>query len=701
MQKHFLEEVLEKPATGHKAAAVIDTQAAEIANPDYQYAHQHKYPDGKVLKNIAILKVDSDNPFPENQDINVVQFILVGEAALNILSSVLVMFTNKLNVGAVSQTNADPHQPLGISEILTELEGKIDDLSNLIKAVKSVPKDKDNFAGELAHHLQSILPKKKILNVLGINTDKIEKEIGHLLGAFLKESFSIVFGPLIRGLLKEVGLYGQAKSIEQYAEQFQTMVTPDSMATAFTDGGFSRLPVAGPNPLVIERVVGTLTEKLPVIESDYKAVMGNDDSITLAIAENRLYITDYKALASLEPGQFPVPKFTSAPIVLFAIKQGDSSGSLQPVAIQLGQVGGASNPIFYPHDNAWEMAKLHVQTADGNYHELISHLGLTHLLMEPFAVSTHRMLPVEHKIFQLLQPHFQGTLFINNAAVNTLINPEGTVDSILSGTIESDWNVVTTALGCLNFNDHMLPNQLAARHVDDAKLPLAYPYRDDALSVWNATSNWVKEYISIYYKSDLEVAADISIQGWLNDLISSDGGCINGLGQTLTGSKIDISKLNTSQWNMHKLGIYDRDYLREVLTMVIFTASTQHAAVNFPQQSVMSYTPAMPLACYQEPPLAPTDSISTDDMLSTLPPLQQAFQQLVIGQLLGGVYFTRLGDYDRHQRGHYFVDASAQKAAADFRVALSKVETEIGQRNLKRAHYNTLLPSRIPQSINI
>jgi len=700
MQKHFLEEVLEKPATGCKAVPVTDTQAPKVVNPGYQYAHQHKYPDGKVLKNIAILKVNSDNPFPENQDINVVQFILVGEAALNILSSVLVMFTNKLNVGAVSKTNADPHQPLGISEILKDLEGKIDDLSNLIKTVKSVPKDKDNFAGELAKKLQPHL-SKLMQRILGPEIDKIEKEIGHFLGAFLKESFSIVFGPLIRGLLKEVGLYGQAKSIEQYAEQFQTIVTPDSMATAFTDGGFSRLPVAGPNPLVIERVVVTLTEKLPVTESDYKAVMGDADSITLAIAENRLYITDYKALASLEPGQFPVPKFTSAPIVLFAIKQGDSSGSLKPVAIQLGQDGDASNPIFYPHDNAWKMAKLHVQAADGNYHELISHLGLTHLLIEPFAVSTHRMLPVEHKVFQLLQPHFQGTLFINNAAVNTLINPEGTVDSILSGTIESDWNVVTTALGSLNFNEHMLPNQLAARHVADTKLPLAYPYRDDALSVWNATSNWVKEYLSIYYKSDLEVAADSSIQGWLRDLISSDGGCINGLGQTLTESKIDISKLNTGQWDMDQLGIYDRDYLREVLTMVIFTASTQHAAVNFPQQSVMSYTPAMPLACYQEPPLAPTDLISTDDMLSTLPPLQQAFQQLVIGQLLGGVYFTRLGDYDRHQRSHYFTDASAQKAAADFQIALNKVETEIGERNLIRVHYNTLLPSRIPQSINI
>lgn len=688
MKKHILEEVHEKPAAGFKASPTAVSCTAKVENPAYQYAHKHVYPNGQVLNDIAILKVDKENPFPHSQDINVVQFILVGEAALSILSSALVLFTNKFNVGAVSVSSEYAKQPLGIAGTLQELETKIEDLTQLINIVKSLPKGVTNFAQELEKKVVETLPLQaklveRTLKMLGLDTGTVEKQIGHILGAFVKEAFSVLFKPVMHAVLKEVGLFGQAKAVQQYAEQFQTIVTPDAVATAFTDAGFARLAVAGPNPLVIQLVIDKLTDKFAVTNSAYQAVMGDDDSLDEAIAENRLYLNDYEELTGLESGQFPMPKFASAPLVLFAVKKGDKSGQLQPVAIQLGQVAGPDNPIFYPQDEAWPIAKLHAQAADGNYHELISHLGLTHLLIEPFAVSTHRMLSAVHPVFKLLQPHFQGTLFINNAAINSLISPEGTVDSILAGTIESDWDVVTTALESLNFNEHMLPNQLAARHVADPDLPLAYPYRDDAMEVWQAISDWVTEYVGIYYKSDGEVAADTSIQAWVADLTSASGGGISGLGKTNTDGQ---------------LGIFTRDYLTEVLTMVIFTASAQHAAVNFPQLAVMSYTPAMPLACYQEPPTVTT---SAPALLETLPPLQQAFQQLAVGQLLGGVYFTRLGEYDRHQRGHYFTDSIVQEAVSKFQLALQAVENNIGLRNLTRSHYDALLPSRIPQSINI
>jgi len=42
--------------------------------------------------------------------------------------------------------------------------------------------------------------------------------------------------------------------------------------------------------------------------------------------------------------------------------------------------------------------------------------------------------------------------------------------------------------------------------------------------------------------------------------------------------------------------------LYKVVASVIFTASAQHAAVNFPQKSLESYAPAYPLALYASPP---------------------------------------------------------------------------------------------------
>lgn len=45
--------------------------------------------------------------------------------------------------------------------------------------------------------------------------------------------------------------------------------------------------------------------------------------------------------------------------------------------------------------------------------EIISHLGKSHLIMEIPLVAMNRQLPKEHPVFTLLQPHLEGTAFIN------------------------------------------------------------------------------------------------------------------------------------------------------------------------------------------------------------------------------------------------------------------------------------------------
>ena len=60
--------------------------------------------------------------------------------------------------------------------------------------------------------------------------------------------------------------------------------------------------------------------------------------------------------------------------------------------------------------------------------------------------------------------------------------------------------------------------------------------------------------------------------------------------------------------------------LTDALTLAIFTASAQHAAVNFPQYQIMSYVPNMPLAAYQPAPTK-KDGYTEQDLLAMLPPL--------------------------------------------------------------------------------
>ncbi len=681
--------------TGKKKAPVA-------GQSDYEYMHSYTYTlkDGsqKVLEPIAVLKVDDTHPFPSNQNPNLVQIMEIGEVLVQLLTNITTKLTNLLDIGSVGPTsNTSTENPVSLKEVIGLIKQKLEILHKIIEfadiVTSKVEQDVHDKEAQLAAFIEDQLQKdfgsalgSKLAKELGKAVQKEIKNLSDALQALIKDVLGFLTHAVIQEVLRAAGLSGDATSLRQYADQFQTFVVPDVSSTLNNDDAFAAFQVSGPNPLVIERIIDKLPAKFPVDDESYRRVMGPDDSIELAIAENRLYFTDYKALSVLEPGTFPQQKYIAASMGLFGVKRGDTTGALKAIAIQVDQVPSANNPVLYPfHGETWTLAKAHFQAANANHHELISHLGLTHLLIEPFAVSTQRKLNDKHPIYNLLLPHFQGTLFINNAAILTLINPGGGVDRTLGGTIETAWDVTTNSLTELNFNERMLPNQLASRFMANQDLPISYPYRDDALDVWNAIKCWAKDYVDIYYLDDKQVADDSALQAWLIDLTSEDGGRINGLGE------------EDSEGN---LGIYTKSYLIDVLTMVIFTSSAQHAAVNFPQLSVMSYTPSMPLATYAP---APTSTTGTESqgLLATLPPLDQALQQQLITHGLGGVYFTRLGDYNRHQRGNYFSNTKVQGALETFRDNLDAVESIIGERNLHRPMYQSLLPSRIPQSINI
>ena len=231
-----------------------------------------------------------------------------------------------------------------------------------------------------------------------------------------------------------------------------------------------------------------------------------------------------------------------------------------------------------------------------------------------------------------------------------------------------------------DFDAEMLPAALLRRGVADVDALPGFPYRDDARLLWGTLHGWVTRYLGVYYAGDAAVIGDYELQAWLGELVSTTGGGLKGIGQD--------GAIRTFA------------YLVEVVTMVIFTASAQHAAVNFPQLSVMSFTPAMPLAAFAPAPSL-TSGLDPSEVLLHLPPLEEAALQLALGSLLGGVYYGQLGDYDRNVPGHYFTDTRVREPLHVFRQSLAAVEQTIGKRNLERIPYTILLPSAIPQSINI
>jgi len=493
---------------------------------------------------------------------------------------------------------------------------------------------------------------------------------------------------MLEELLSQFDLKGEGNrpsSLEDYREFFKSLPLPIVATNFQEDGIFARMRVAGQNPLVIQRIEA-VDDQFPVTDAMFQSVKHfADDSLAQAGADNRLYLADYVDLSKIENGTTDgVQKYAYVPKALFAIPVtvSDLRTALLPIAIQCGQ-SPEGNPIFTPSDDiAWEMAKTVVQIADFNYHELISHLGGTHLVVEPFVVSTHRQLADNHPLNVLLTPHFEGTIFINYEAQNKLVADGGSFDQLFSGTMSTNREVVAArVIGCA-FNEEIFPRKIKQRGVDDPKL--FYPYRDDATKIWDATYTWVSGYLDVYYKSDQDVTDDTELAAWAAELsdTSSNGGKVKGFGDDEDGV------INTLA------------YLKEAVTMLIFTGSAQHAAVNFTQKDFAGYPPNMPGAGYTP---APSSKPQTEqDYLNLLPALNMADDMVDLTNVLSGVNYTTLGHYS----WRLFKDDMVKSLRDDFLERLEEIEAEINARNEKASvagitPYDYLLPSNIPQSINI
>ncbi|MFW7378439.1 MAG: lipoxygenase family protein [Oligoflexus sp.] len=418
------------------------------------------------------------------------------------------------------------------------------------------------------------------------------------------------------------------------------------------------------------------------------------DKIENAINSGRVYFVDHSNLKTLfanlpnSPAPNAAPrsfngvrsddwKYIYAPYAAFAVPP--DGKQILPVAIQCGPKS-EGHQIYTPLDGySWKMARVCVLAAHNNHHEVVSHLGLTHLLIDPVVIATRLHLHPNHPIHRLLSPHFEGTAAINVSARKSLIKPEKSVDRLIGSKIEMNYPYLRDSRLNFSFRDNFLKKRFASFQVNDSSLLPNYPYRDDSILIWDAINAWVSEYVEIWYPSEAAIQSDYELQNWANEV--HDKGKVRDF--CLTGG-----------------GVQSRDDLIDILTMTIFTAGPQHAAVNFPQGNEMLFVPANPLAGYAQ---APKGRGHTEkDLLNIMPPLDVAVQTWSILSLLAGVNTTRLGDYRGSLQEHQLSEAGRIKFTQQLSVVESKIETANKSRRAIFDHeYVHLLPSRIPASINI
>lgn len=464
---------------------------------------------------------------------------------------------------------------------------------------------------------------------------------------------------------------GHFEKLADFDALFRTIPMPAVASDWADDATFAEMRIAGPNPLMITRLTA-LDPRLPLDAATFARAVHGDD-LAAALAEGRLFLADYAMLADVQNGVYPgEPKYLSAPLALFVVRK--DTNRLAPVAIQCGQIPGPDCPVLTPADGtAWLMAKTVVEVADGNFHQAISHLGRTHLFVEPFVIATHRQLADNHPLAILLKPHFLFTLAINDMAFNKLVNDGGPVDELLAGTIEATRGLTAKGLIGLSVETLIPTAGFRARGVEANDL-VHYPYRDDALLYWNAIRKWVGGYLAIYYRDAGDLAQDTELAAWIRELAAPDGGRVAGL-------SVD-----------HTLASVDR--LADAVAVVIFTASVQHAAVNFPQYDCMTFVPNMPLACYTPPP---KPGAHTADLTAMLPGRRATLLQMALGYVLGTLHYTSLGDYAKKT----FKDERVAPLLKTFQDEVAEAGRVVDQRNTVRRPYPFLVASGIPQSINV
>ncbi len=558
-------------------------------------------------------------------------------------------------------------------------------------------------------------------------------------------------------------------ALQDYEDLFTLLPLPEVAKVYQTDNSFAEQRLSGANPFVI-RLLGKddprwqVLKQIPSFEADFEPLF----DVRKELEAGNIYITDYTGTDSYYRGPSLVQgsphekgrKYLPKPLAFFWWRRTGVSdrGKLVPIAIQLDastnrkKYTPTNSKVYTPFEQNpldWLFAKLCVQIADGNHHEMSSHLCRTHLVMAPIAIGTARQLAENHPLSLLLKPHFLFMLTNNHFAQKQLINPGGPVDELLAGTLGESMELVKDAYEKWNIKDFAFPTEIKNRGMDDTDRLPHYPYRDDGMLVWNVILTFVSDYLHHFYPTPEDIKGDTELQTWAAELSDQNkGGKVKGMPASFTNV----------------------EELIEIVTTIIFICGPQHSAVNYAQYEYMTFVANMPLAAYrdipkqsynsseQPPTLEPTvvettkketigkeitavdatpvkitavdatavkttavktttvempeEQITEEQILKLLPPYKRTADQLQTLFILSAYRYDRLGYYDKAFRELYnkkledvFEDDNNKAVIAivrQFQQNLNMVEQEIDANNQKRVvPYPYLKPSLIINSISI
>lgn len=376
---------------------------------------------------------------------------------------------------------------------------------------------------------------------------------------------------------------------------FKTLPTPLAATPELyqKDSSVGLFLLLGPDPTTLELVTNEtmLPASLSAQQRSALQRSGRLPSIfDEALQDGRVFHVDFSKYAAVASSG----RFASWPHAIFmSFPSTDSFGHrtyhLLPVAIALIPPGQASThpvTVFAKNNDdaslrcTWELAKRVFLTAAANYHELGTHLGRCHLVMERYALATYRNLPPWHPVGRLLRPHFKFMVATNNDAVKNLINPGGPVDRNFMAKVDSLLNVTLDAFSSWDLKTHGgIEADLKRRGLlgTDCKLPF-WHYKEYGLKIYGVIQTFVRSYLRLWYESGgAAYGADVALQNWRHALRDDYRA------GALMEPSASFEDLVTACTNM------------------IWTCGPQHSAVNYSQYDFLADAKTLPFGIQQEP----------------------------------------------------------------------------------------------------